>query len=334
MRVSKLPSRMLTAANYTELEDKGYTVVPNVLMPQDCDTHIDQFNKWVNDFDKWPKSRKGIIHGHSSGHLQPTWQVRLAAKNVFSQIWKTDKLLTSFDSIAIGRPPENGEEPFDDGSSHWLHLDQESTKEGLHAYQGALYLEEACVDDWTLLVMEKSHKVFKSFFVNHEKAAKKSAENNFYRLNKTDVRYFEKQGCKIVRVPVPKGGIVLWDSRLIHANAQPIKGRKNPGRWRYVVFVSMTPANWASDEDLEVKQNAYASCQTTNHWSSAGSTLTKATLGGKVAKHMTLPEAAKTPEAQLLAGVSLYDFGDGKPNGSPKPLGLDSKKRKADNMSD
>lgn len=212
-------------------------MVPNVLSIKECDEYIAEYSKWVHNFPKWPKSRKGIIHGYHSGHLDTTWKVRIKAKGVFSQIWKTDKLLSSFDSVAIGRPPEDGEEPFDDGASHWLHLDQESTRQGLHAYQGAVNLEEACIDDWTLQVMAKSHKFFETYFAQNEKAAEKSAASNFFRLNKTAFRYYEKNGCKIVRVSVPKGGIVLWDSRLVHANSQPIDGRQNTGRWRYVVFV-------------------------------------------------------------------------------------------------
>lgn len=309
---------MLTDSNFKDLDQLGYTVVPGVVTPQDCDKYIGQYYKWVTGFPKWPNSRKGIIHGYHSGHLDPTWCIRLKAKGVFAQIWKTDKLMTSFDSVAIGRPPENGEEPFDDDKSHWLHLDQESTKYGLHAYQGAVYLEEACIDDWTLHVMEKSHKFFHIFFSENEAAAQKSAEQQFFRLNKTQVKYFEKKGCKTVRVPVPKGGMVLWDSRLVHANAQPLENRNNTGRWRYVVFISMTPAHWASEEDINVKQHAYHGCEMTNHWSSEGSTIQKQTLKSKPAP-FTLPDVATTIEAQKLAGIVSYDFDDGKPNGPPKP---------------
>ncbi|XP_045210096.2 uncharacterized protein LOC123561653 [Mercenaria mercenaria] len=235
---------MLSFQNIRELDEYGYTVVPGVISPEECDKYIEQYNQWLTMFNgKWPNSNKGIIRGYNTGHLETTWNIRFKVKAVFSQLWKTEKLMTSFDSVAIGRPPEDGEEPFDDGSSHWLHLDQEACREGLHAYQGAVYLEKACEDDWTLQVMDKSHKVFKKFFEENERAAKKSNEKQFFRLSKTQVRYFEQSRCKIKRVPVPKGGMVLWDSRLVHANAQPKEGRTNPGRWRYVVFVSMTPAS-------------------------------------------------------------------------------------------
>ncbi|WAR01995.1 hypothetical protein MAR_008553 [Mya arenaria] len=239
---------------------KGYTVVPGVISPPDCDKYIDKYKEWLKQFKGsalWQKWSKGIIRGYGTGFLESTWEVRLQAKEVFSQLWKTEKLLTSFDTIAAGQPPEEGKEPFDDGSSHWLHLDQESKKDGLHVYQGGVYLKEACHDDWTLQVMENSHNVFEKFLRENPKAAQVSIEKKFFKLNKTQVKYFQKNGCKIVRVPMPKGGLVLWDSRLVHDNAQPLEGRENPGRWRYVVFVSMTPAKWASLADMDLKRDAF-----------------------------------------------------------------------------
>ncbi|KAL4229540.1 hypothetical protein ACF0H5_012579 [Mactra antiquata] len=311
---------MLTDQNFDELKQKGYTVVPNVLTSSQCDKAIDGYNVWLRQFQgKWPKTNKSLVRGYNCGHIEPTWEVRHSAKSVFEQLWKTEKLLTSFDAVAIGRPPEDGEEPFEDGSTHWLHLDQESSRDGLHAYQGGVYLEESCEDDWTLQVMENSHKVFHKLFEHDPKAARASDEKQFYRLNKTQVRFFQQNGCKIVRVPVPKGGMVLWDSRTVHANAQPMENRAHPGRWRFVVFVSMTPAIWASGKDLSIRKNAYDNCLMTNHWSSDGVMLLKESADSRSYPKI-LASAAKTPNGQLLSGVTPYDFTDGKPNGPPKPV--------------
>ncbi|XP_045210095.2 uncharacterized protein LOC123561651 [Mercenaria mercenaria] len=316
---------MICSRNIKELEEKGYTVVPGVISQDECDTYIEQYHKWLTIFDgKWPKSEFGLIRGYNTGHLETTWRIRFKAKSVFSQLWKTEKLMTSFDSIAIGRPPEEGEEPFDGGNSHWLHLDQEACREGLHAYQGGVYLEEACEDDWTLQVMEKSHKVFKKFFERNEMAAEQSNKTQFFRLSESHVRYFEQKGCKIKRVPVPKGGMVLWDSRVVHANAQPKEGRTNPGRWRYVVLVSMTPAKWASDADLAIKREAYEGAKMTVHWSSEGSMILRESAASRI-HPKSLPSVAMTEEGQLLAGVKPYDFDDGKPNGPQKPVTRSSK---------
>ena len=137
-------SRMLTGENLDDLEKTGYTVVPNVVFPDDCDAAISEYKEWLSQFKAgaWPKGFSGIINRYNTGHMTPTWKMRLKTKPVFAQLWKTDKLLTSFDAISIGSPPEDGREDFQKPGDHWLHTDQHALRVGLHAYQGALFLEE------------------------------------------------------------------------------------------------------------------------------------------------------------------------------------------------
>ncbi|KAL3864517.1 hypothetical protein ACJMK2_006191 [Sinanodonta woodiana] len=259
-----------------------------------------------------------LISQFNTGHLEPTWFVRLKAKPVFVNLWQTSKLLTSIDAIAIGRPPENGEESFAEINKGWLHLDQNASRVGLHAVQGGVYLEETCEDDWTLEVLEGSHCYFDEFFEGRQDAARISEFNTFYMMTEDDVKFYGGKGCQKIRVSVPKGGMVLWDSRLVHANARPRKDRDHPGRWRYVVFVSMTPAHWASETDMNKKKYAYNNVVMTTHWSSQGvkthgSGLSVSGLPTKI------PEIATTNEAKELAGIVPYDFEDGISNGPQKP---------------
>ena len=123
--------------------------------------------------------------------------------------------------------------------------------------------------------------------------------------------WFKSKGCKKRCVPCPKGGIVLWDSRLVHANARPVEGLQHPGRWRFVVFVCMTPAIWASPADLEVKRQAYEERKLTAHWPSQGvkiaiDSLNYVQSGDPITLH-DLPEVAKTDDAKRLVGILPYD---------------------------
>lgn len=310
--------RMITDQHFEDLAKKGYTVVSDVVSPEECDAAIRQYQEWLSQFKHgtWPKNFSGILDECNPGHLAPTWEMRLKTKKVFAQLWKTEKLLTSFDAIAIGRPPEDGVEDFHIPGVHWLHTDQIASRVGLHAYQGALYLEEQCEDDWTFQVMEASHEVFDSFYEQQPKAAEKAESVGYYNLLPDDIEFYKRSGCsRILRVPVPKGGMALWDSRLIHANARPKKNRKNPGRWRYTIFVSMTPAVWASEEDIMKHKEAYERAMMTTHWSSAG--LKPWTCGGRkgIEFPVEIPEVARTNEAKRLSGVIPYDFDDSLPNG-------------------
>ncbi|XP_041378434.1 uncharacterized protein LOC121390635 [Gigantopelta aegis] len=302
---------MLTAAKRRELETKGYTVLHNVISCDDCDKYRSQFDDWLTQFKDgdWPISSHSLIQRYRAGHMEPTWAVRLQAKAVFAQLWETNELLSSFDAIAIGRPPEDGEEEFSNPDKHWLHCDQSVARVGLHAYQGGVYLEDAEEDDWTLAVLEGSHKLHLDFFEAHPKARMRITINAHYTLKDSEVEWYTRHArVARKRVPVPKGGMVLWDSRLIHANARPIKGRRNPGRWRYVVFVCMAPEVWASKEYIKAKQRAFWNLSTTSHWPCDGiQCFSDDPINSqKVKSIQELPESAKTDDAKRLAGVLPY----------------------------
>ena len=171
-------------------------------------------------------------------------------------------------------------------------------------HQGAVYLEDCEEEDWTFEVIEKSHIYFDEFM---ERTDQWRCRN----VNDHDLDWFKSKGCKRRRIPCPKGGIVLWDSRLFHANARPVEGRQHPDRWRFVVFVCMGPAAWASPSDLEVKRRAYEEQKLTTHWPSEEVyTFPTFIKHGKVKDPIEspdLPEAAKTDDAKRLVGILPYD---------------------------
>ncbi|GFN95682.1 phytanoyl-coa dioxygenase phyh [Plakobranchus ocellatus] len=300
---------MFTEQNRDELENKGVTVVHDVVSEVDCDRHQEFFKDWLGNFPpgQWPQSRNSLIQRYKSGHLQPAWEVRLSAKPVFAQVWGTPKLLSSMDAIAIGRPPEEGEEKFWSRDDNWLHVDQSADRVGLHAYQGAVYLEECAEDDWTFEVIEGSHQHFNQFM-------DRTGQWRCRNLKPPDLVWFEGQGCQRRRVPCPKGGMILWDSRLFHANARPLEGRQHPGRWRFVVFVCMTPSDWATPSDLEIKRKAYNDLRLTTHWPSQEVYTFSSVLNRRQARDPVespvLPEVAKTDEAKRLVGILPYDEDD------------------------
>ncbi|WAR14984.1 hypothetical protein MAR_005089 [Mya arenaria] len=262
---------MITDKHFSDLDEKGYTVVENVVSPDDCDQAISEYRKWLECFgvDRFPVTYNSLIWNYNVAHLDTTWKLRLATKPVFAQIWKTDKLLTCFGSIAIGRPPEESNERFQEPGDYWLHVDVTPGRVGVHAYQGGLYLEEQDEGDWNFMVLEGSHKHLMSLFDEHPERADSARSGDFeYRLRRDDIIYFKERGCHARRVPVTKGGMALWDSRLVHAAARPLEGRKNAGRWRWATFVSMTPAIWANERDLSIKRHVYDQVCSTTHWSS------------------------------------------------------------------
>ena len=74
--------------------------------------------------------------------------------------------------------------------------------------------------------MVGSHQLFQQFYEKHPKEREASLDSSDYlSLEEAHIKWFREQGCLRRRVAVPKGGLLLWDSRLVHNNVRPIKGR-------------------------------------------------------------------------------------------------------------
>ncbi|CAC5393616.1 unnamed protein product [Mytilus coruscus] len=311
------------------LKTNGYVVIPNVLSKEECDEHAGSYKRWysiLKDSRAKMMQRRSVIQSYRVGHFDTTWKIRLKVKPVFEMVWGTKKLLTSVDGIAISMPSETGEADFRSHGDCWMHLDQGAKRRGLHAYQGAVYLEESTDKDYCFRVMDGSHEFHSEFFRTFPFAGEKSKRCEFYKFNEEERTWYENNGCQLISVPVPKGGIVLWDSRTAHDNLAPLSGRPDTNRWRCVCFVSMTPAIWAGKDDIEFKNKAYADIAMTTHWSSQGQKRHRSHKSEKseekcddVLSIKKLPAISRTKEAKLLMGVDSYDFKDGEANGPPAP---------------
>ncbi|KAH3695417.1 hypothetical protein DPMN_082876 [Dreissena polymorpha] len=55
---------MLSDKQFKELEDKGYTVVENVISKADCDQAVKEYKQWLTHFgNNFPKCFNSIIKG-------------------------------------------------------------------------------------------------------------------------------------------------------------------------------------------------------------------------------------------------------------------------------
>ncbi|XP_033724544.1 uncharacterized protein LOC117314587 [Pecten maximus] len=308
-----------------DLETKGYSVVPGVVSAEDCDNYTRQYKNWVAKFeDDPPFSWDSVMHFYRVSHFDATWRVRLQTKPVFASMWNTEKLLCSMDGIAIGIPPEFGRGKFRDDGTNWLHLDHGRTRRSLHVYQAAVYLEETTEEDHCLRVIEKSHLYHDRLLEAFPDATGSNNEEHeveFFPFKPEWIAWYKEQGCTERIIAVPKGGMVIWDSRTVHDTVLPKRGRMHSYRWRFVVFVCMAPAIWATDEDYEAKKFAYDNFRGTAHWPAQKNTVFSSTTESPFTKdrwHIyaveTMPDIAKTSEAKLLVGLERYDFNDGSPN--------------------
>ena len=212
-----------------------------------------------------------------------------------------------------------------------MRIEQSARREGVHAYRGAVFLEESTSEDFCFRVLTESHKLHTQFFKEFPKEAaryKKDESRKLYLSISERTWYFNK-GCNLINVPVPKGGLLLWDARMVFDFVHPECGRPNIDRWTCIALVTMTPALWADKEDLEVKSKVFKEMLTTTHWPSQNvkvvphdRPLKRKADGALIGKHLAvkyIPSVALWYPCQKLAGVMEYNMDDAKNNGPPPP---------------
>ena len=82
------------------------------------------------------KNYPPVMHGgmiQYIGHSKPQWELRKRAVSLFSKIWKTDKLKSSFDGFCF----MNGNRDYQKRAiNSFLHCDQAPIHRDLWSYQG------------------------------------------------------------------------------------------------------------------------------------------------------------------------------------------------------
>lgn len=170
-------------------------------------------------------------------------RVNPAVARVFHSLWRQlrfdgeseespeGRLVVSVDRFGVMRPTKvkmNGKEgsPADGGglterpdwrtSRNWLHWDQNPwTSPGFFAVQGLLCLSDGVPTSGGWVTVPGFHKEFSHWAQEHP-------EGSVPRLNKKTVPFPVPLGDEMqdrrVKVVVPRGGLLVWDSRMPHEN--------------------------------------------------------------------------------------------------------------------
>jgi hypothetical protein len=240
----------------SELETKGYIIIPGVLTQEEIDEYKDLHDKWrstIPNHDKLHNSvdPHGIYKFHEVGHQRFAWLIRTNTKvqDIFKYLWNCEKLITSFDgSCYISKDTTKLDKL-------WTHTDQAPNREGLACYQGLVALTSN--KERTLVVYENSHLMhnlhFKSKGINSSK--------NWQLIDKDTIDSM-KPLKRVLNVPA--GALVLWDSRTFHQNQY---GAPNSEE-RLVQYVCYLPESHTKNTpSMKTKRLKYLyDRRTTSHW--------------------------------------------------------------------
>jgi len=223
------------------------------------------------DASGWPAGKAdGIIHSKGIGQSQVLWYLRSlpSLKKVFTDIWGTEELVTSFDGAGVFRP--YGHNPLwkiTKTNQGWCHVDQAHQKQGLHCVQGLVTLRDATECTGGLVVVPGSHRFYSSDVLRNYKPT--SNGWNFIALDAND-RVLTEGGGGPRMVCAKAGDLILWDSRTVHCNTPPLLEDMDVlcgnELIRAVAYICMTPAAWCSSQTLSKRSTAFEKGITTAHW--------------------------------------------------------------------
>eukprot|EP01089_Gocevia_fonbrunei_P007047 TRINITY_DN1806_c0_g2_i2.p1 TRINITY_DN1806_c0_g2~~TRINITY_DN1806_c0_g2_i2.p1 ORF type:complete len:210 (-),score=42.26 TRINITY_DN1806_c0_g2_i2:3-632(-) len=165
-------------SGYKYLEEHGYVVFKNVLSTEEIQKgrslawdFLEGLNKRKIKRDdpatwdyEWPDPfGKGIVCAEGVGHSQFLWFVRgiPKVKQIFSTIWSTEDMITSFDGFCMHRPFEYNPKWLT--KTGWYHLDQNGHKKPKRiCIQGLVNFYDSDDTDGGLVVVPDSIHIFLS----------------------------------------------------------------------------------------------------------------------------------------------------------------------------
>ena len=240
----------------TELTNKGYCVIPNVLSDDEINEAKRLFYDWQKTIPNHDKVHNmidphGIYKYHQVGHQEHAWYIRTQPNviAIFKKLWNCNKVVVSFDgSCYISKETIKKD-------AIWTHTDQAPNTKDLQCYQGFVALTSN--KERTLVVYEGTHDYHQKYF--EEKNIKSS--NNWQLIDHETLR---EMSVKKKVLDVPAGALVLWDSRIFHQNQY---GAPNSEERivQYVCYLpDKQPKNTKSQQSKRLKY--FEELRTTSHW--------------------------------------------------------------------
>lgn len=237
------------------LEKYGVAVLEHWIDGEEADRLAEEFINQLESLDigliadnseTWTRSNMPIgprwgMYQSIVSHLKPMWDCRRHMLEIYQHIWGTPNIKFSLDGASIFPPLQRMMKPAKD----WPHIDQ--TSEGFQCVQGQLVLTDTTA---SFVCTPKSHLIHSELL--------DGASNNWYKLKDSDSKYLNQ-----TPIVVPKGSVILWDSRTIHSAR-----RQTDQTWRCVAYVCARPEDHYTLRNRKTLKRALAEGRTTNHWGS------------------------------------------------------------------
>ncbi|ETS78617.1 hypothetical protein PFICI_10679 [Pestalotiopsis fici W106-1] len=258
-----------------ELFSQGYYVVKGAIPRDRAIQYQQRAFDWLksfgtpldlNDPSTWKaenlpvQSKLNTFDHYGVVHEKFMWDARLepGVVDTFAQIWGTDELLVSFDSLNVTFPNRKDKPP----RAPWPHVDQSPMKRGLHCVQGIINLSHAGPEDGSFMLLPGSSALSDEFWDTQTDSASWESKD-WRRFSEDEMKWWESKGLKPVKVAAEPGDLILWDSRTVHWGGEPTQ---KSDTIRTVIYASYSPRKLATEQALAEKQRVFKLNGATTHW--------------------------------------------------------------------
>ena len=256
---------VFTDSNLKELDLYGYTVVKQVLTKEEVEEAVVMFRNWQktipnNDFVVKHMNHHGIYKFHEVGHQRHAWFIRTrpTVQEAFKKIWKTDKLIVSFDGCCY-MPKDLQRE-----DECWMHCDQGPTKQGRCCVQGMVSLTDNC--ERTIVMYEGTHRLHEEYCLTRDLI--KRQKSDFVIIDSKMREEVLDMGVRRV-VEMEAGDMIVWDSRTFHENQMgPVYENPEDAEERITQYVCFFPKDHPDNtqEQQLLRLQCLLENRTTNHY--------------------------------------------------------------------
>jgi hypothetical protein len=252
-----------------------------------------------------------MIEHYNCGLQRYAIETRMATKDVFKELYGTDRLWCSFEGTSFSRPPQRYANP-SLAAWHERRWDEPlvvtQTGEGSPLFQGAVSLTTQQEKDHVFVFVKGSHHHHGSLLAKGNEARRRVNLEVLSEQQKAFLR--DEKALDVVRVPLKAGSLVLWDCRTAHGTASYCKdGAADDTTARVVVHVSMEVAADGNAVQRQKRARCYEEGLVTGHCTGDLQWFSKKanTRGRRMAGFVTPPsDGDMSEEEKRLHGLLRY----------------------------
>lgn len=247
------------------LEKHGVAILKDYFTGAYADNVFNSVKEWLIDLDigltddvsTWiskntPFGPRFGMYQSIISHAPKFWELREKMYPIFQELLDESDILCSIDGASF-YPTINSPK----SRTSWEHIDQTISSD-LICYQSQFIASNTKA---SFICTPGSHKkhghIIKKFTIE--------TNSNWHKFNDDQISILKKRFGELYQIPIyaPKGSIIFWDSRTIHAAKYP-DNKEN--RWRAVFYISMRPKKSFNKKNKDIIKYAAINGKTTNHW--------------------------------------------------------------------